>query len=188
MANPWDRRPRTARLPEATELACPACGRPTDSLKQYRYVSRVIFYLIGTYWQTAYYRACPSCMRKLIARRAAWNFIPANLLWFVSVLPWGLGLVVATYQKGHSPDVLRQVTPRLAASRDDEARRREGRAAVAIWALLLCWVPLLGLGVALGAWLVNRKADDWKRPVSRIAFILSVLVTLTLLVLLVVKG
>src|SRR6476646_677615 len=115
MPNPWDRQPRQAtrppaeELPADAELECPACGRPTDSLKQFRYVSWVLFYLVGALWQTAYYRACPPCMRRLIGRRMAWTLIPANLLWLLLILPWGLGLVVASYRKGHSPAVLKQV-------------------------------------------------------------------------------
>src|SRR5215831_15103377 len=123
MPNPWDRQPRqTTWLPEDTTLACPHCGQPTDSLKQYRFISWVVFYVIDAAYQLTYYRACPVCMRKLIARRAVWNLIPANLLWFVLVMPWGLGLIAATFRKGHSQDVLRNISLDQAIAR--EAQRQ----------------------------------------------------------------
>ncbi len=69
MANPWDRQPRESEwLSEPGELSCPVCGSATDSLKQYRFISWIVFYLIGATYQTAYYRGCPGCVRKLIAQ------------------------------------------------------------------------------------------------------------------------
>jgi hypothetical protein len=188
MSNPWDRQRRAVTsLPDGAELPCPACGQPTDSLKQYRYISWVVFYLAGATWQTAHYRACPGCMRGLVGRRLAWNLLPANLLWPMLVLPWGLGLIVASYRKGHSPDVLRGVSPEAAAAREAAhlAAANEvswGRVWVVV-ALLFCWVPLVGPVLALIAYLMNRHELGWKRRASLVALAVTGVVHLALAVL-----
>jgi hypothetical protein len=42
-------------------LPCPVCGQLTDSLKQYRYVSWLVFFLVKAVGQAVVYRACPGC-------------------------------------------------------------------------------------------------------------------------------
>ena len=180
MANPWERQAReSVWIPEQGSLECPACGVSTDSLKQYRFISWIVFYLIGATYRSAIYRACPGCMRKFVAQRAAWNLIPANILWFALVLPWGLGLVVASFRKGHSRDVIRNISP-------DEAAIREARQIAAanevswgrVWlivAVLFCWAPLFGLVLAILSFFTNRKSADWKRTASVVVLVISVL-------------
>jgi hypothetical protein len=188
MPNPWDKQPRQATRPPAPELpgdavlGCPTCGQPTDSLKQFRYVSWVVFYLAGASWQTAHYQACPSCMRRLVGGRMAWNLLPANVLWPVVVLPWGLRLIAESYRKGHSPEVLRQVMPEEAARQAAANDLSWGRV-LAVLAVLLCCMPVLGLLFTLPAYLVNRKAADWRRRASAVALAVSVVFPLALLAL-----
>jgi len=188
MANPWDRQPReSVWLTEPGQLPCPVCSSATDSLKQYRFVSWVVFYLVGATYQVAFYRGCPACMRKLIARRTAWNLIPANLLWFVLVLPWGLWLVVASFRKGHSRDVIRNIAPEQAAYREAQqlAAAHEvswGRVWVIV-ALLFFWAPLFGLLLAAIAYVTNRKSAGWKRTTSIVILALSVLLHVAMAVL-----
>jgi hypothetical protein len=192
MPNPWDRQPRqTIWLPEGTTITCPACGHQTDSLKQYRFISWVLFYLVGAVWQAAYYRGCPSCVRGQIGRRMAWSVIPANLLWFLLILPWGLWLIVASYRKGHSLDVLRQISPEQAAAREAAqfAAAHEvswGRVWVII-GLLVCWIPVIGLPFVLLAYLTNRKATDWKRLTGMILLMVNVMASVALAVLIAVN-
>lgn len=188
MPNPWDRQPRQAvYLPEDAELPCPVCGQPTDSLKQYRYVNWVVFYLVGATYSQIYHRACPGCMRRFVARRAALNLLPANLLWFLLVLPWGVGLIVGTYRKGHSRDVIRHVAPEQAALR--EAQRMAAANEVSwprVWAVvgvLFAVLPVIGLVFALIAWAATRKTSGWTRTASRVAVGLTAVVHLALLVL-----
>lgn len=184
--NPWDRQPRESNwLAEDATLPCPSCGRPTDSLKQYRYISWGLCYLVGFTYELAYYQACPACMRKLILRRAALNVVPANVLWPLLVLPWGLGLFVASFQKGHSPSVIRGLTPEMLVAQEVAANELSWRRILAVLALLFCWFPVFGLGVAFGAWLVNRKSTDWRRRASQIAFVLGGLIHLVYLVLII---
>jgi len=105
-------------------------------------------------------------MRSLIARRAAWNLIPANLLWLVLLLPWGLGLFVASYRKGHSQPVLCHITPEVAAAREAATNEVSWGRVWLIVAVLFCWAPLFGLVLAVLAFVTNRKSADWKRPTS----------------------
>ena len=190
MPNPWDRQPReSVWLPEGVELSCPVCARTTDSLKQYRYISRVLCYLLDFSYQTTYYRACPACMRSLIARRIARSIIPGNVVWLLLVLPWGLGLIVASFRKGHSQDVIRQITPEIATAAADAAANEFswGRVWVIV-AVLFCWVPLFGLVLAAFAYLTNRKSADWKRTASIAALTVSGLIHLAIAVLIAVNA
>src|SRR6266487_3053647 len=177
MANPWDHQQRESvwLLPEAT-LPCPRCGRMTDSLKQYRYVSRVLCYLIDFTYETTYYRGCPSCIRRLIARRVAWTMIPGNVVWLMLALPWGIGLIVASFRKGHSQDVIQQISPEMAAAIDSAGGEFSLGRVLAIVAILCCWFPLFGLLVSTLAYFMNGKSLDWRRTVSRIALGVSGLV------------
>lgn len=187
MRNPWDRQPRQAvYLPEDAEPDCPVCGQPTDSLKQYRYVNWVVFYLFGASYSHIYHRACPGCMRRFVARRAALNLFPANLLWFALVLPWGLGLFVATYRKGHSRDVIRLVSPGEAALREAERMAAANEVSwvrvSAVLGVLLAAVPVLGLAFALVAWSMTRNTTGWTRAAGRVAVGITAVVHLAVLV------
>lgn len=183
MERPWERQARqSAWLVDPGALPCPVCDTPTPSLKQYQFVRWLVFYFAGAWWQTEYYRACPHCTRQWVARRAARNLLPANLLWFVLVLPWAVGLFVASYRRGHSAAVLRNVSPLEAA------RVELTRAAAAnevnwgrVWLLVgvpFGWVPVVGLPLALAAYFTNRRATDWKRPVARVVLAVSAAVHL----------
>ena len=184
MPNPWDLQPRaSAWLDEDVELDCPVCANPTDSLKQYRYVGWVVFYLAGATYSTTYYRACPGCVRKFVARRAARNLVPANLLWPLLVLPWGLGLVVASYRRGHSAAVIRQITPAAAAAREAAAGEVSWGRVWVIVAVLFCWAPLFGPALAGVAYLTNRRAAGWKRTAAVAALVASVLAHVAFVVL-----
>jgi hypothetical protein len=180
MPNPWDRQPReSVWLTEPGRLPCPSCESDTDSLKQYRYFSWVVCYLVGATYKMAFYRACPACMRKWIARRAAWNLITANVLWFALVLPWGLGLIIATFRKGHSRDVIRNIGPEEAAYREAERITAQNEVSWGrVWlivAVLFCWAPLFGIMLAIIAVVTNRESADWKRPVAIVMLVISVL-------------
>lgn len=189
----WKRIERPAAAVREDELAdCPRCSQPTDSLKQYRFLKVCVFYLVGALWQEEYVRACPGCMRRHLARRCLINLPLANLLWPVLVLPWTLGLVAATYRKGHSPAVISgrlpgQVAAEVAAQRAAESEVSWGR----VWALigvLFCWAPIVGLPVALLAWFTNRKSPGWRRVASRVALVVSGLIHLAIAVGLIVEA
>jgi hypothetical protein len=181
MTNPWDKQPRESRwLDNPGALPCPVCGEPTEHLKQYRFVAWMVFYLIGATYSTAYYRGCPRCVRRVIAKRAAWNVLPANLLWVALVLPWALVLIAASYRKGHSRDVLRNISPQEAAlietRRDAAANEVNWGRVLAICGALFCWAPVVGLPFAALAFWANYRATNWTRPVSAGALAVSLVV------------
>jgi len=88
--------------PEATLVPCPVCGQETDRVKQHRYMTLCVFLVTVAVWEWKTHRACPKCMRRFVGWKCLLNLIPGNLLWFVLMLPWALGLVVASYRSGHS--------------------------------------------------------------------------------------
>ncbi len=162
--------------------ACPICGELTGSLKQYRCLDWCVFLLAGAIWRVAFVRACPSCMRSFLLRRAVINIPLANLLWPFLMI-WSAALYASTYREGHSRAVRTGVTPQAEAAR--EARDQEvswGRV-LAIVAVLFCWVPILGLPIALLAFWINRKSATWLRLASIAALGICGIVHLLLLTL-----
>jgi hypothetical protein len=184
----WKRVERPAEAVREDDPAeCPRCSRPTDSLKQYRCLAWCVFYLAGASWQEEYVRACPGCMRGHLARRCLVNLPLANLIWPVLVLPWTLALVASTYRKGHSPEVVAGRLPGQVVAERAAAEEVSWGRVWAVIAVLLCWLPVIGLAFVLLAYLMNRKSADWKWTASIFALAVSGLVHLALVVLLVVE-
>lgn len=163
------------------ELDCPLCLQPTRSLKQYRVMRWCVFYLAGAVWQVKIVRACPACMRATVWKSALINLVPANLLWLLLLLPWSMVLTLMTLVHGHSKAVLEGLTPTMVVAREMQGREISMNRVMAILALVLCWVPLLGLIVGVIAWRVNRLDPSWTRTTSLIGLILTGLCHLALL-------
>jgi hypothetical protein len=175
-------------------LPCPTCGQLTDSLKQYRFIRWLVFLLAGAIYQAAEVQACPVCMRAFLRRSLLINVVPANLAW-PFLLPWGLGLIATSYRKGHSRRILEtlQLNADLASVEPTPGVREElsigdgeevsWHRVTAVLAVLLCWLPILGLLFSGVAWLVNRRHRGWQRVCSLVGLSVSVLVTLALAVL-----
>src|SRR5262249_51812911 len=83
------------------EVQCPICSELTDSLKQYEF-DWIVFVLHHSSHQKVRYAACPSCMRRYLARYALISLLVANLLWPVAVLPKASARLIATFLDGHS--------------------------------------------------------------------------------------
>jgi hypothetical protein len=173
-------------IPITGTAACPVCGQPTDSLKQYRYINWCVFFGAAIH-QTVVYRACPACMRKFIWKRCLINIVPANLVWLIGLLPWGLILIAGTYLKGHSALVKQGLSPEMALARERAAEELSISRVLAVLAMLLFWLPILGLVVSGLAYLANRRSNDWLLPASRWSFIGSVVVHLLLIGVFLVK-
>lgn len=94
-----------AQHSHALAIRCPDCGQPTTSLKQYVLCNLLVFIWVGAFTRRGTYTACPGCMRKIILTRTAINLIPANLLWFIVVLPWHSVQFARTFADGHSDSV-----------------------------------------------------------------------------------
>ena len=99
------------------ELPCPCCRRMTRSLKCYRIVDFMLFFVLGAMVRRRTPVACPSCMRKIIGRRTLVNILPAHVAWIVGILPWHLFQFLRSFVPGHSM-VIRE---RLAATSGAEA-------------------------------------------------------------------
>ena len=91
---------------ESRPVACPCCGRLTDSLKLYR-VATFLFLLFAFVARSQQLVGCPRCVRGKIGRFALVNVVTANLLWPVIILPWSLILLACSFLRGHSPEVRR---------------------------------------------------------------------------------
>lgn len=87
-------------------VACPECGRPSDSIKSYWMMDLLVFILAFVYHRRKKYVCCPRCMRKhLLVTGFTYNIVLANLLWLMLILPWTLILLAASFTGGHSSEV-----------------------------------------------------------------------------------
>jgi hypothetical protein len=89
-------------------------------LKRFRMIEVLLFLFFAVSWQSAVYTACPPCMRRLLWRSTLFNLLPANVLWFIVVLPWNLALWLESRAAGHSEEMrqlLQQERDRLVALR-----------------------------------------------------------------------
>lgn len=86
-------------------IACPKCGKPTASLKQYVLCNLLVFLYVFAFMRRGTYTACASCMRGIILMRTLINLVPANLLWFIVVAPWHTVQFIRTFADGHSDSV-----------------------------------------------------------------------------------
>lgn len=57
--------------------------------------------------QAATYTSCPGCMRKYVLWRMFVNVFASNLVWPISVGPWGAILLLMTFIPGYSGGVER---------------------------------------------------------------------------------
>ncbi len=94
-------------------LACPHCGRETDSLKQYRMVDLVVVLVVALIYRPATHTACPSCMRRILLKRAAINTITAHLFAPLLYLVYGV-YALMTVSQGHSRAIEKEVAADLA--------------------------------------------------------------------------
>lgn len=94
----------TTNTVQDTPVACPCCGKPSDSVKCYR-LGFILFLFIAVVSQLRNEVACAACMRGKIALFAAVNIITANVIWPFVILPLSLGYLIASATRGHSREV-----------------------------------------------------------------------------------
>lgn len=165
-------------LPDETRvlLPCPACGIPTDRLKQFQLIRWSVFLGHFHWHQVEHYRACPPCMRWRIWYRCLLNIPTAHIGWPFLVLPGSIYNLIRAGLPDHTPEILEGITPdHLDASLGKNQELSLGRV-MAITGALTCWLPAFGLVFAGLAWLLNRTQPDWRRPVSGISLIISLLI------------
>lgn len=92
-------------------LPCPKCGRMTDSMKFYRLPDKWLFLGVYLSYSSRVHLCCPECMRKQILLHGfTYNIITANLMWPFLIMPWSVVNLCRSYQKGHSPEVVKKIS------------------------------------------------------------------------------
>ena len=88
-------------------INCPACSKPTQSLKRFSMLYRLLFLGIGYSMKRGVYTACPKCQRKQLLRNAIapLNILSANIMWPLAVCPYTLILLVGSMIPGHSTSI-----------------------------------------------------------------------------------
>jgi DNA-directed RNA polymerase subunit RPC12/RpoP len=89
-----------------TAIKCPVCSKPTESLKRYTLLDKLVFIWVAAWTQRRTYAACPDCMRRIVLKNTfSWNILLANLLWLIVILPYNVALLIASGTQGHSKSV-----------------------------------------------------------------------------------
>jgi hypothetical protein len=83
-----------------TQVTCPRCFRPTDSLKAYN-IGKVLFLLYFIKFDYESVIACPSCMRQAIAKRTLVSLLLTNVFFPIVAIIY-LCQYLATLSAGHS--------------------------------------------------------------------------------------
>jgi pSer/pThr/pTyr-binding forkhead associated (FHA) protein len=92
-------------IPEVHVLIqCPRCGRPSDSIKQFR-MGVLIFVIFAYFVRWNVEAGCPSCIRLATLRFTLINLLTANLVWPFLILPMSIFHLVRSFNKGHSPGI-----------------------------------------------------------------------------------
>jgi len=106
-------------------LKCPVCYVGTTSLKRYGVIHYVLFLGIAVRWQHGSFTACPGCVRKRVLKDtfSPLHILSANLMWLLAVLPYNLGLMIASTIPGHSRSVVERIEENLGG--DAQGKRKE---------------------------------------------------------------
>lgn len=87
-------------------VACPKCGRVSDSIKCFSVPNYLLFIGIYAAYEFKKEICCPQCMRKQIfIKYFTYNIIIGNFLWLLMGLPTGIWKLCSSYSKGHSDTV-----------------------------------------------------------------------------------
>ncbi len=89
------------QLPNGDLRYCYECGEKTESLKDYRIINWFVFVIIFVGGKGMDYEACPNCMRKKIAERAAIQIFTAHVV-FPIVAVFHIVQFCRTFVPGHS--------------------------------------------------------------------------------------
>ena len=110
-----DAHAREGSSPVPMRLQCPVCSAGTSSLKRYGMIHFVLFLGIAARWRAGSFTACPKCVRKKVLEDtfSPLHILSANLMWLLAVLPYNLGLMIASTIPGHSRSVVDRIEKRL---------------------------------------------------------------------------
>lgn len=91
-----------------SEIACPSCGKKSDSIKSFTMFKNCLF--LGCYiqWEMVTYTCCPDCMRKKIIDEGIFTskIIKANFFWLFVILPLAIIQLYLCGRKGHSKGIM----------------------------------------------------------------------------------
>lgn len=89
------------------EIACPCCGRSSDSIKSFTMFKECVFLICYVKWRMVNYTCCPDCMRKKILDEGIFTpkILTANFFWLICILPLAIIQLFLCNQKGHSKSV-----------------------------------------------------------------------------------
>lgn len=92
-------------------LTCPVCSRDTESLKRYGLIHFVLFLGIAARWRAGPFIACPRCMRRRVLKDtfSPLRILAANLMWLLAIVPYNLGVFIASTIPGHSRWILDRI-------------------------------------------------------------------------------
>lgn len=105
-------------------LRCPVCSTDTESLKRYGLIHFVLFLGIAARWRAGPFTACPRCMRRRVLKDtfSPLHILAANLMWPLAIVPYNLGVMIATTIPGHSW----RIRDRIEKRRGGRRRRDRG--------------------------------------------------------------
>lgn len=87
-------------------VACPKCGRVSDSIKCYSLPNFIIFLGFYAAYSSKKEICCPHCMRKQIfIKYFTYNIVIGNCMWLIMGFPAGILKLCSSYTKGHSDTV-----------------------------------------------------------------------------------
>jgi len=107
-------------------LECPVCSTATTSLKRYGVIHYVLFLVLAVRWQHGSFTACPKCVRRKVLKDtfSPLHILAANLMWLLAVLPYNLGLLIASTIPGHSRSVVEIIERKLGGRASGEREER----------------------------------------------------------------
>lgn len=122
-------------------MECPICGTLSKSLK-YRNRPRGIFLLIAASWSGTMFIACPSCVRKDIAKNLLWLILGFHIVSPVLFLVIELPQLINSFFSGHCLKVRNiidesELSPEELQKRQKAKKKRDNIIAIVIIAFFV---------------------------------------------------
>lgn len=161
-------------------LPCPVCKQLTDSLKQYRVIQTIFALpLHHVELSSTVVRSCPPCMRAYAWRRCRINGLTTLVIGYLVLVPYTLAITLATFRRGHSWPVERDITPEMHLNRTWHYEPSFLEKALAVVTSLTCLLP--GVGILISwciLWRV-RWCTGWVFKTAEIASFVAYFATVT---------
>lgn len=158
-------------------LPCPRCNRDTDSLKQLRMIDTIVALPFAAMSTSVVVRGCPKCVRIYIWKRCRENGLTTWIVGYAILIPYSLGLHLATISKGHSWPVQRGITPEMHLNRTWVHEASFLDKFLAAFAMPVALAP--GVGILICWWILwkVRWCTGWVYKSAEIASFVAYFVT-----------